>query len=147
MAARPATPVRHARAGSTGATTLARKLSEGWTIECLSHGPTTTAPNRSAAWIAGSHPQNYCATCAAIVAGKAERVTGARVEVPAEPAPTEKAARRPAVEPGPAKKPTSRKRKAALDFSAEGAMVAQARSAEKVAATPKRTRAQKATAA
>ena len=73
MAAQPATPpVGRAIARTTGATILARKLGDGWTIECLSHGATTTAPNRSAAWIAGSHPQGYCSTCAAIVAGKVE---------------------------------------------------------------------------
>ena len=84
MAAQPATPpVRHAIARTTGATILARKLGDGWTIEYLSHGATTTAPNRSPAWIVGSHPQGYCSTCAAIVAGKVERVTGERVALPA----------------------------------------------------------------
>jgi len=84
MAAQPATPpVRHAIARTTGATTLARKRGDGRTIECLSHGATTTAPNRSVAWIVGSHPQGYCSTCAAIVAGKVERVTGERVALPA----------------------------------------------------------------
>jgi len=74
MAAQPATPpVRHAIARTTGATTLARKRGDGRTIECLSHGATTTAPNRSVAWIVGSHPQGYCSTCAAIVAGKGDR--------------------------------------------------------------------------
>lgn len=91
MAAQPATPpVRHAIARTTGATTLARKLGDAWEISCLSHGAKTTAPNRSAAWISGSHPQDYCATGAAIVAGTAERVTGERVAIP-EPKPAKPA--------------------------------------------------------
>lgn len=32
-------------------------------------------PLHSTAWISGSHPQDYCATCAAIVTNEAERVT------------------------------------------------------------------------
>ncbi len=98
MAHHPANPpARHAIARSTGATTLARKLGDGWTIECLSHGATTAVPGRSAAWLAGSHPQDYCATCAKIVAGTAGRVTGERVAIPepdAKPTPKAKAAPR-----------------------------------------------------
>lgn len=96
MADQPSTPpARHAIARSTGATTLARKLGGGWTVECLSHGATTTVPGRSAAWLAGSHPQDYCPTCAQIVAGTAERVTGERVAIPeAKPTPKPKAAPR-----------------------------------------------------
>ncbi len=54
-------------------------------------------PGRSAAWLAGSHPQSYCPTCAKIVAGEVERVTGERGAIP-EPKPAK-----------PAPKPRTRK--------------------------------------
>lgn len=77
-------PVRHAIARSTGATTWTRKTDEGeWMSTCLNHGAEATAPNRGAAWKTGSHPQDFCAKCKAIAAGKAEKIAGDRLDIPA----------------------------------------------------------------
>ena len=84
-------PVRHAIARSTGATTWTRKDGDEWRSTCLDHGTETTAPNRGKAWVTGSHPQDFCPKCKAIAAGKLEKITGDRL-----PIPTPKATRKPA---------------------------------------------------
>lgn len=87
--------VRHAVSRSTGATTWTCKDGNEWRTTCLSHGAEATASNRSGAWKNGSTPANYCAKCKAIVAGKAEKITGDRLDLPtAKKAPAKKAARR-----------------------------------------------------
>ena len=94
-------PVRHAIARSTGATTLAQKAEDGWTVQCLNHRATVTVPNRGKAWTTGSHPQDFCPKCKAIAAGKADKITGDRLDVP-------KAGRKP-----PRKSPTPSTKKTA----------------------------------
>lgn len=85
-------PVRHAIARSTGATTWTRKTDEGeWKSTCLNHGAETTAPNRGTAWKTGSHPQDFCAKCKAIAASKADKITGDRLDIP-DAKPVKKAA-------------------------------------------------------
>ncbi|MBF4768348.1 hypothetical protein ISU10_11275 [Nocardioides agariphilus] len=79
----PETPVRHAIARSTGATTWTRKDGDAWRSTCLNHGEETIAPNRGKAWVTGSHPQDFCAMCAHIAAGKAEKIIGDRLPIPA----------------------------------------------------------------
>lgn len=93
--------VRHAVARSTGATTLARKDGDEWAVECLSHQAATTADSRATAWRTASKPESFCSGCAAIVKGKAERVSGERVAIPTTP--TEKKARKGATVKPPAK--------------------------------------------
>ena len=83
--------IRHAVARSTGATTWTRKDGDEWTATCLNHGTVTTAPNRGKAWTTGSHPEDWCPKCKAIAAGKGDKVTGDRLEIPAAK-PTPKAA-------------------------------------------------------
>lgn len=86
----PTSPVRHAIARSTGATTWTRKTGDEWTATCLNHDQSTTAPNRGAAWKTGSHPQDFCSKCKAIADGKAEKITGDRLPIPS-PTTTKKA--------------------------------------------------------
>lgn len=89
------TPVRHAVARSTGSTTWARKEGDQWKIDCLNHKATTTAPSRGKAWTTGSHPQDFCAKCKQIEAGKLEKITGPRLDLPGTkptPPPRKKAA-------------------------------------------------------
>lgn len=75
--------VRHAVAHSTGATTWVRKVADGeWKITCLNHRSTTTAPNRNAAWVVGSHPQDFCGKCKVISEGKAEKINRGRLGIP-----------------------------------------------------------------
>lgn len=90
--------VRHAVAKSTGATTWAHRISRAdWKVECLNHGATTSAPNQSVAWVTSSHPQDWCPKCKAIAAGKAARVTTAKLDLPApKPAPKPNAPKTPA---------------------------------------------------
>jgi hypothetical protein len=90
-------PVRHAIARSTGATTWTRKDGDTWRSTCLNHGDETTAPNQGKAWVTGSHPQDFCAKCKAIAAGKAEKITGPRLDLPtAKKAAAKKATAKPA---------------------------------------------------
>jgi len=96
--------IRHAIARSTGATTWTRKDGDEWTSTCLNHGVETTAPNRGKAWTTGSHPEDWCPKCKAIAAGKADKVTGDRLEIPAakpEKASPKKAAQKRATKPTP----------------------------------------------
>ena len=101
--------VRHAVARATGSTTWTRKDGDEWKINCLNHGTATTAPNRGKAWTTGSHPQDWCPKCKAIAAGKAEKITAGRLDLPAaKPTPKVKTASK--VKPAPvaaAKKPTT----------------------------------------
>ena len=59
-------------------------------VQCLNHDATVTVPNRGKAWTTGSHPQDFCPKCKAIAAGKAETITGDRLDVP-KAKPTRKA--------------------------------------------------------
>jgi hypothetical protein len=94
-------PVRHAVSRSTGATTWTRKEGDEWKTSCLNHATETTAPSRGVAWKNGSTPAQFCPKCKAIVAGKAEKITGPRLDLPT---PTKKAApKTPAAKPTPAK--------------------------------------------
>ena len=101
------TNVRHAVSRSTGATTWTRKEGDEWRTTCLNHKAETTAPNRGAAWKNGSTPANFCAKCKAIVAGKAEKITGDRLEIPAKKAPAKKPT--PTTNKRAATKPTAKK--------------------------------------
>lgn len=74
--------VRHAVSRSTGATTWTRKDGTEWRSTCLNHGAEATATSRGAAWKNGSTPANFCPKCKAIVAGKAEKITGDRLDLP-----------------------------------------------------------------
>lgn len=76
------TRVRHAVSRSTGATTWTRKDGEEWRTTCINHGAETTASARGQAWKNGSTPANFCAKCKAIASGKAERITGPRLDLP-----------------------------------------------------------------
>lgn len=89
--------VRHAVSRSTGATTWTRKDGDEWKTTCLNHGAETTTSARGPAWKNGSTPANFCAKCKAIAAGKGEKITEGRLDIPA---PSTK---------GPAKKPTTKK--------------------------------------
>ena len=84
--------VRHAIARSTGATTWTRKDGDEWKVTCLNHGAETTAPNRGVAWKTGSHPQDFCPKCKAIAAGKGDKITGDRLDIPTAKKATRKAA-------------------------------------------------------
>jgi hypothetical protein len=86
-------PVRHAIARTTGTTTWTRKTGEEWTATCLNHDQSTTAPNRAKAWTTGSHPEAFCSKCKGIATGKADKITGDRLDIPApKKAPAKKAA-------------------------------------------------------
>ena len=74
--------VRHAVARSTGATTYTRKEGDEWKIDCLSHSHKTTAPNRGKAWTTGAHPEQWCPKCKSIAAGKLEKITSGRLDLP-----------------------------------------------------------------
>lgn len=76
--------VRHAVSRSTGATTWTRKDGDGdeWRTTCLNHETETTASARGQAWKNGSTPASFCAKCKAIAAGKAEKITGPRLDLP-----------------------------------------------------------------
>ena len=76
-------PVRHAVARSTGATTWTRQDGDTWRSTCLNHGAETTAPNRGKARVTGSQPQNFCAKCKYIAAGKLAKITRPRLDLPA----------------------------------------------------------------
>lgn len=95
------TNVRHAVCRSTGATTWTRKEGDEWKTTCLNHGAETTALGRGAAWKNGSTPAQFCPKCKAIVAGKAPKITGDKLAIPAKPAPAKKASK-----PTPKPKPT-----------------------------------------
>ena len=101
-----ASPVRHAVARSTGATTWTRKTGEDgtWTATCLDHDQSTTAPSRGVAWKTGSHPEAFCSKCKAIAAGKAEKITGDRLDIPAKPTTSKKPAAKKATKPTPTDK-------------------------------------------
>jgi hypothetical protein len=102
------TRVRHAVSRSTGATTWTRKDGDEWRTTCLNHGAETTASARGQAWKNGSTPANFCAKCKAIAAGKAEKITEGRLDLPTAKATAKKAApKQPAtttVKKAPAKK-------------------------------------------
>lgn len=76
------TAVRHAVSRSTGATTWTRKDGDEWRTTCLNHQAETTATARGQAWKNGSTPANFCPKCKAIAAGKAEKITGPRLDLP-----------------------------------------------------------------
>lgn len=57
------------RARSTGATVSAGRTETGWGALCVSHGTTTSAPNRSRAETIVSRPQEWCPSCLDISAG------------------------------------------------------------------------------
>lgn len=99
----PTNRVRHAVSRSTGATTWTRKDGDEWRTTCLNHGAETTASARGAAWKNGSTPANFCAKCKAIAAGKAERITEGRLDLPKKTPAKKTAAKKPA-----AKKATKR---------------------------------------
>jgi hypothetical protein len=80
---------RHAVARSTGATTLANKAEEGWTLVCLNHGSENPQTSRGAVWKAAAHPEAWCPKCKAIAAGKGEKITDGLLPIPT---PTKKAA-------------------------------------------------------
>ena len=98
--------VRHAVSRSTGTTTWTRKEGDEWKTTCLDHSAETTAPNRATAWKNGSTPAQFCRKCKAIVAGKAEKVTGPRLDLPA---PAKVVAKKTASAKGtPARKPAGK---------------------------------------
>ena len=98
-------PVRHAIARSSGATTWTRNDGTEWKSTCLNHGSETTAPNRGAAWKTGSHPQDFCPKCKTIAAGKADKITGDRLEIPTvKPKATKKVPASKATTPTPTKR-------------------------------------------
>ena len=98
---------RHAACRSTGATTLARKQDDGsWSIECLNHRASTTAPNRGGAWKVAPKPEGWCPKCKAIAAGKAEKIEDGLLDIPT---PTPKKSAKPA--PKPATKATATAKK------------------------------------
>lgn len=74
--------VRHAVTRSTGATTWTRKDGDDWRTTCLNHGAETTATSRGPAWKNGSTPANFCPKCRTIAAGKAEKITEGRLDLP-----------------------------------------------------------------
>lgn len=92
---------RHAIARSTGATTLAQKGDDGWTVRCLNHGATVTVPSRGKAWTTGSHPQDFCPKCKVIAAGKADKITGDKLDIPEVKPARKSAAKKSASTPTP----------------------------------------------
>jgi hypothetical protein len=94
--------VRHAVSRSTGATTWTRKDGDEWKTTCLNHGSETTTSSRAAGWKNGSTPANFCAKCKAIAAGKTDRITGDRLELPATTPTPKVAVKRAAPKPKPA---------------------------------------------
>lgn len=107
-------PVRHAIARSTGATTLAQKTEDGWKIDCLNHGSTVTVPSRGKAWVTGSHPQDWCKECGVIAAGKGEKITGDRLDAPKAPA------KKAATKKAPTKPTTTTKKAVSKPTTAKG---------------------------
>ena len=109
------TRVRHAVSRSTGATTWTRKDGDEWRTTCLNHGAETTASSRGPAWKNGSTPANFCPKCKAIAAGKAEKITVGRLDLPAKGGVKKAASKKPTVKKAAStKKPTTTtKRKAA----------------------------------
>lgn len=98
--------VRHAVSRSTGSTTWTRKDGDEWKTTCLNHGSETTASARGAAWKNGSTPANFCAMCKAIASGKAEKITGPRLDLPT---PSSKGAAKEPAKPTTARKPAAKK--------------------------------------
>jgi len=99
--------IRHAVVRSTGATTFARKYGDRWTVSCLNHANSAQdTDSRTEAWKLASHPQDWCPKCKAIAAGKADKITEGKLDIPKLPtkAPAKKA---------PAKKATAATKKAA----------------------------------
>jgi len=94
--------VRHAVSRSTGATTWTRKDGDEWRTTCLNHATDTTAKARGAAWKNGSTPANFCAKCKSIVAGKLDKITGDRLDLPA-PTAKKAATKKPATKAAAAK--------------------------------------------
>ena len=84
---------------------------DGWKIDCLNHGATVTVPSRGKAWTTGSHPQDFCAKCKAIAGGKADKITGDRLDIPAKKAAPNKA---------PAKPTTTTEKAASKPTAAKG---------------------------
>lgn len=101
--------VRHAVSRSTGTTTWTRKDGDEWKTTCLNHGTGTTAPNRAVAWKNGSTPAQFCPKCKAIVAGKADKVTGPRLDLPAPTATKVPAKKAAPAKVAPTGKPAGRK--------------------------------------
>lgn len=87
--------VRHAVSHSTGATTWTRKDGDEWRTTCLNHGAETTASARGQARKNGSTPATFCAKCKAIAAGKAQKITGDRLEIPPTKTAKKTAAKKP----------------------------------------------------
>jgi hypothetical protein len=85
---------RHAVARSTGATTLATKAEEGWTLVCLNHGTENPQPSRGAVWKADVQPEAWCPKCTLIAAGKAEKITDGPLPIPTKKAAPKKSATR-----------------------------------------------------
>lgn len=100
------TRVRHAVSRSTGTTTWTRKDGDEWRTTCLNHAAETTASARGAAWKNGSTPSSFCPKCKVIVAGKAEKITTGRLDLPT-PTTKKAAAKSPASKTTP-KKATAR---------------------------------------
>lgn len=103
------TRVRHAISRSTGATTWTRKDGDEWRTTCLNHGAETTASARGQAWKNGSTPANFCTKCKAISAGKADKITGPRLDLPTTPTNKRKAAPTKAAAPSKAAAAPARK--------------------------------------
>lgn len=76
--------IRHAVSRQTGATTYTRKVEDKWVTTCLNHSTDTSADARGPAWKNGSTPGNWCPKCKAIAAGKADKITGDRLDPPTE---------------------------------------------------------------
>jgi hypothetical protein len=87
---------RHAIARSSGAATLARKGEGGWLVSCLSHSASAEpTESRNAAWRLASHPAEWCSKCGVIAKGKADKIIGDKVAVPAaKKAPAKRAAKK-----------------------------------------------------
>lgn len=102
------TRVRHAVSRSTGATTWTRKDGDEWRTTCLNHGAETTASARGQAWKNGSTPANFCPKCKAIVAGKADKITEGRLDLPATKGAVKKTATTKKAAPTASRKAASR---------------------------------------
>lgn len=78
--------VRHGISRQTGATTWTRKVEDRWVTTCLNHDAETSADARGPGVEEGLDPGNWCPKCKVIAAGKPDRITGDRLDLPKTPA-------------------------------------------------------------
>jgi hypothetical protein len=69
---------------------------DNWPVSYLIHSASAEpTESRSAAWRLASHPAERCSTCCVITKGKADKITGDKVAVPAvKKAPAKRAAKK-----------------------------------------------------